>query len=68
VADVATTDTLPDGTVIFAVNGNISQSADPGKDSIEAVTWTNADGTPGRFAVTQQQGSGHAEAVKPTTG
>jgi hypothetical protein len=42
--------------VIFAINGDISRSPDPSKDSIKAVTWTNADGTPGRIAVTQKQG------------
>jgi hypothetical protein len=56
VAGVAVSDRLRDGSVIFAINGDISRSPDPSKDSIKAVTWTNADGTPGRIAVTQKQG------------
>jgi hypothetical protein len=45
---------LDDGRVIFAlrVAGN---ATDPGKDSIKAVTWTNADGSQGRMDVTQKQ-------------
>jgi len=46
---------LSDGRVIFALNGNFGLSADPSKDSIKAVTWTNADGSQGRIAVTQGQ-------------
>lgn len=56
VAGLPTTDRLPDGRVIFAINGDFSRSSDPGKDSIRAVTWTNADGTQGRIAVNQKQG------------
>jgi hypothetical protein len=45
---------LDDGMVVFALKA-ASKAADPGKDSIKAVTWTNADGTHGRIAVTQKQ-------------
>jgi hypothetical protein len=55
-AGTAATDRMPDGRVIFAITGSIGRSADPGRDSIKAVTWTNADGTPGRIAVPQKQG------------
>ena len=47
--------TLPDGRVIFTMSAGFANPADPGKDSIKAVTWTNADGTRGRKDVTQQQ-------------
>ena len=43
---------LPDGRVIFALKAGNSAQSDP-MDSIKAVTWTNADGTPGRKDVTQ---------------
>jgi len=52
---LATTERLPDGRVIFTMSAGFAHPADPGKDSIKAVTWTNADGTRGRKDVTQQQ-------------
>jgi len=45
---------LPDGRVIFALKADWGQSSDPRKASIRAITWTNADGTPGRIDVTQK--------------
>ncbi|HYO19499.1 MAG TPA: hypothetical protein VES02_12630 [Dermatophilaceae bacterium] len=54
-AGTAASDRMPDGSVIFAITGDFSRSSDRGKDSIKAVTWTNADGTRGRIAVTQKQ-------------
>jgi hypothetical protein len=57
VPGVALSDQLPDGRVIFATTElDLSRSPDPRKYSITAVTWVNADGTPGRIAVTQKQG------------
>jgi hypothetical protein len=47
---------LNDGRVIFALRVAGTKATDPGKDSISAVTWVNADGTQGRMAVTQKQG------------
>jgi hypothetical protein len=47
---------LPDGRVIFALKVASTNATDPGKDSIKAVTWTNADGSQGRMGVTQKQG------------
>jgi hypothetical protein len=52
---LAKTERLPDGRVIFTMSAGFAHPADPGKDSIKAVTWTNADGTRGRKDVTQQQ-------------
>jgi RNA polymerase sigma-70 factor (sigma-E family) len=52
---LAVTKRLPDGRVVFALNASFGRSAHPAKDSIKAVTWTNADGTLGRIAVTQKQ-------------
>ena len=46
---------LPDGRVIFAIKAESAHPSQPSKDSIKAVTWTNADGTQGRKDVTQQQ-------------
>ena len=46
---------LPDGRVIFAIKAEGAQTSSPGKDSIKAVTWTNADGSPGRKSVTQHE-------------
>jgi hypothetical protein len=46
---------LPDGRVIFAIRTEATQPSHPSKDSIKAVTWTNADGTHGQIAVTQKQ-------------
>lgn len=46
---------LDDGTVIFALRVASTNASDPGKDSIKAVTWTNADGSQGRMDVTQKQ-------------
>ena len=40
---------LPDGRVIFAMSAGFAHPTDPGKDSIKAITWTNADGTQGRI-------------------
>ena len=42
---------LPDGRVIFAMSAGFAHPTDPGKDSIKAITWTNADGTQGRIPV-----------------
>jgi len=47
---------LPDGRVIFAIKAEGARPSDPSTDSIKAVTWTNADGSPGRKDVTQKQG------------
>ena len=47
---------LPAGRVIFALKVASTNATDPGKDSIKAVTWTNADGSQGRMDVTQKQG------------
>ena len=52
---LAKTELLPDGRVIFTMSAGFAHPADPGQDSIKAVTWTNADGTQGRKEVTQQQ-------------
>ena len=49
---------LPDGRVIFALKADWGQSSDPRKASIKAITWTNADGTPGRINVTQKNFTG----------
>ena len=46
---------LPDGQVSFAVKAESAHPSVPSKDSIKAVTWTNADGTQGRKDVTQKQ-------------
>jgi len=46
---------LNDGRVIFALKVASTNATDPGKDSIKAVTWTNADGSQGRMDVTQKQ-------------
>jgi hypothetical protein len=46
---------LPDGRVIFAIKAESAQPSQPSKDSIKAVTWTNADGSLGRKDVTQKQ-------------
>jgi hypothetical protein len=46
---------LPDGRMIFALKVAGTKATDPGKDSIKAVTWTNADGGEGRVDVTQKQ-------------
>ena len=48
-------ESLPDGQVIFAFQTEATQPSNPNKDSIQAVTWTNADGTRGRMSVTQKQ-------------
>lgn len=52
---IVVSEVLADGRVIFAVK--VMESAEltgPSKDSIKAITWTNADGTPGRIDVTQK--------------
>jgi hypothetical protein len=56
VGALAVSDRLPDGRVVFAINGDVFGSPDPSKDVVTAVMWTNADGTNGRIAVTQKQG------------
>jgi hypothetical protein len=48
-------ESLPDGRVIFAFQTEATQPSNPNRDSIKAVTWTNANGTRGRIAVTQKQ-------------
>jgi hypothetical protein len=48
-------ESLPDGRVIFAFQAEATRPSSPNQDSIKAVTWTNADGTQGRMAVTQKQ-------------
>ena len=53
---LAKSERLADGRVIFALNADFGRSSDPSKDSIKAVTWTNANGTKGRKAVTQKLG------------
>jgi hypothetical protein len=45
---------LPDGRVVFAVKAESAHPSRPSKDSITAVTWTNADGSMGRKSVTQE--------------
>jgi hypothetical protein len=45
---------LSDGRVIFAIKAESAQPSQPSKDSIKAVTWTNADGSQGRQDVTQK--------------
>jgi hypothetical protein len=45
---LAKTERLPGGRVIFAMSAGFAHPTDPGKDSIKAITWTNADGTLGR--------------------
>lgn len=49
------TESLPDGRVIFAVKAEGARPSQASKDSIKAVTWTNADGSKGRKDVTQQK-------------
>jgi hypothetical protein len=46
--------TLSDGRVTFAVKAESAHPVRPSKDSIRAVTWTNADGSTGRQNVTQE--------------
>ena len=46
---------LPDGRVIFAIKAEGSQPSNLSKDSIKAVTWTNADGSHGRKDVTHKK-------------
>lgn len=46
---------LDDGRVIFALRVASTNATGLGKDSIKAVTWTNADGSQGRMGVTQKQ-------------
>jgi len=48
-------DRLPDGRVIFAIKAEKAHPTDPSTDSIKAITWTYADGSPGRMDVTQKQ-------------
>ena len=43
------------GRVIFALEVASTKATDIGRDSIRAVTWTNADGTKGRMNVTQKE-------------
>jgi len=51
---LAVTQGLPDGRVFFALNADFGSST-PSKSSITAITWTNADGSQGWIAVTQNQ-------------
>ena len=44
--------------VIFAIKAEGPSPTLPSQDSIKAVTWTNADGTPGRIDVTQKNFTG----------
>ena len=54
---IVVSEVLADGRVIFAVKAQESaEPSGPRKASIKAITWTNADGTPGRMDVTQKQG------------
>jgi hypothetical protein len=52
---VVVSDRLPDGRVIFAIKAEKAHPTDPSTDSIKAITWTYADGSPGRMDVTQKQ-------------
>ena len=52
---LAVTRRLPDGRVVFAIPAEGAQPSNPSKDSIKAVTWTNADGSQGRKNVTQHE-------------
>ena len=53
---IVVSEVLADGRVIFAVKAQESaEPSGPRKASIKAITWTNADGTPGRMNVTQKQ-------------
>jgi len=53
---IVVSEVLADGRVIFAVKAQESaEPTGPRKASIKAITWTNADGTPGRMNVTQKQ-------------
>ena len=45
---------LPDGRVVFAVKAESAHPSRPSRDSIKAVTWTNADGSRGSKNVTQE--------------
>jgi hypothetical protein len=47
---------LADGRVVFVMKVEGAQPSVPSEDSIRAVTWTNADGSPGRKEVTQKTG------------
>ena len=51
---IVVSETLPDGRLIFAIRAEGPRPSDPSTDSIQAVTWTNADGTPGRKDVNQK--------------
>ena len=52
---IVVSEVLADGRVIFAVKAQESaEPTGPRKASIKAITWTNADGTPGRINVTQK--------------
>jgi hypothetical protein len=51
---LAKTETLPDGRVIFALKADFG-TADPNKDAIKAISWTNADGSRGQHTATQKR-------------
>jgi hypothetical protein len=51
----AVSEPLPDGRVIFALEGRFGVADQPSSNSIKTIVWTNADGTKGRIAVTQSQ-------------
>gem|GEM_PF-6279084 len=44
--------------MIFAVDADFGVSDHPSSNSIEAIFWTQADGTQGRIAVTQHDSTG----------
>ncbi len=52
---LAVTQLLPDGRVIFALSTGMAHPSYSSRDSIKAITWTNADATQGRKDVTQKQ-------------
>jgi hypothetical protein len=51
---IAVQELLPDGRVVFAVQTEGATLDQPSESSIEAVTWTNADGSKGRKDVAQK--------------
>jgi hypothetical protein len=51
---IAKSEPLPDGRVAFAVNASFGKS-DPSKDSVNAITWTNSDGSRSRLKVIQKR-------------
>ena len=55
---LAVSEPLPDGRVVFVLDADLGTSDDPSSSSIKAIFWTNADGSQGRIAVTQQDSTG----------